>query len=310
MAISRTQHSQTAPSVPGAAAAAPIAPTRRKTAFVFAGGGSLGSVQVGMLRALVAHGETADLVVGSSVGALNGAHYAGSPNRDGVERLRAIWLELRREDVFPVSMRSFLSFMWRRDYLVPADGVRQLVETHLPFANLEDASVPLHIVATDLLSGEPVILSSGPAAPAIVASAAIPAAFAPVMLNGHYLADGAITSNTPVSIAVALGAQRLIVLPTGYGCALRHPPRGAIASALHALTLLIAGQLLHEIGTLPADIEFCVAPPLCPLDCSPYDFSKSAELIERATDSTTDWIAGGGLKRREIPHQMELHKHH
>jgi predicted acylesterase/phospholipase RssA len=77
----------------------------------------------------------------------------------------------------------------------------------------------VHIVATDLLSGEAVVLSKGSAVQAIVASTAIPAAFAPVKLNHMYLADGAITSCTPVKVAVAHGGQRLIVLPTGYACA-------------------------------------------------------------------------------------------
>lgn len=167
----------------------------------------------------------------------------------------------------------------------------------------------MHVVATDLLSGEPVVLSKGSASQAIVASTAIPAAFPPVLVERRYLADGAITSNTPVMVAVELGARRLVVLPTGYACALESPPRGAIACALHALTLLIARQLLHELRSLAPEIDFCVAPPLCPLLNSPYDFVMTDELIERAAESTNAWIAGGGLTRREIPHQMNTHKH-
>ena len=79
---------------------------RPKTAFVFAGGGSFGAIQVGMLQSLTAHGITADMVVGSSVGALNGAFYAGDPTPDGVERLAAIWRGLTRRDVFPVTWRT------------------------------------------------------------------------------------------------------------------------------------------------------------------------------------------------------------
>ena len=73
--------------------------------------------------------------------------------------------------------------------------------------------------------------------------------------------------------------------------------------------MLIARQLLHELGALPPEIEFHVAPPLCPLLRSPYDFAGTAELIERAAESTNAWIAGGGLTRREIHHQMSSHKH-
>jgi NTE family protein len=189
-----------------------------KTAFVFAGGGSFGAIQVGMLHALASHGITADMVFGSSVGALNGAYYAGRPTIEGVRQLEAIWRGLRREDVFPVTWRTLLGFLRRRDFLVTSDGLRKLIETHLPYRNLEDAKIPIHVVATDILSAETVVLSKGPACEAILASAAIPAAFAPVQIRDLFLADGAISSNTPVKVAVANGAQRLIILPTGYAC--------------------------------------------------------------------------------------------
>jgi NTE family protein len=194
---------------------APRSANPPKTAFVFAGGGSFGSVQVGMLRALLSHGVTADMVVGSSVGAMNAAYFAGMPTAEGVERLAGIWRSLRRQDVFPITCRTMLGFIRRRDFLIAADGVRGLIDTHVPYRNLEDAKLPLHVVATDLLSGETIVLSKGPVAQAIVASTAIPAAFAPVQLENRYLADGAITCNTPVRVAVARGARRLIVLPTG-----------------------------------------------------------------------------------------------
>src|SRR5262252_2081650 len=112
-----------------------------KTALVLAGGGSLGSVQVGMLRALAARGVRPDLIVGSSVGALNAAHYAGMPTADGVEKLAGIWRSLRRQDVFPITLRGLIGFVRRRDCLVAADGVRKLVETHVPYRNLEEARI-------------------------------------------------------------------------------------------------------------------------------------------------------------------------
>jgi NTE family protein len=218
-----------------------------KTAFVFAGGGSFGAIQVGMLHSLVSHGIAADMVFGSSVGALNGAYYAGAPTLQGVRELEAIWRSLRRQDIFPVTWRTLLGFVRRRDFLVTPDGLRKLINTHLPYRNLEDAKIPIHVIATDILSAETVVLSKGPACEAILASAAIPAAFAPVQMSDLFLADGAISSNTPVRAAVARGAQRLIILPTGYACARQTPPVGAVANALHALTLLIARQLISEL---------------------------------------------------------------
>ncbi|HEX5507802.1 MAG TPA: patatin-like phospholipase family protein [Pseudolabrys sp.] len=283
---------------------------RPKTAFVLAGGGSLGAVQVGMLHSLAARNITADIVVGSSVGSLNGAYYAGNPTQEGVANLAKIWRGLRREDVFPVGLRAFFGFLLRRDYLVAADGVRTLVENNLPYRKLEEAKVPIHVVATNMLTGATVVLSEGSAADAIVASAAIPVVFPPVQFRNLYLVDGAVSSNTAVKVAVQQGATRLIVLPTGYACALDKPPEGAIARALHAITLLIARQLLSELQELDGTgIEYFVLPPLCPLTGSPYDFSQTDSLIERAIKSTDAWIADGGLERSNIHTQLSIHKH-
>jgi len=281
-----------------------------KTAFVFAGGGSFGAIQVGMMESLARHGVIADMVVGSSVGALNGAFYASDPTVAGVERLANVWRGLKRNDVFPLTLRTLASFVWRRDFLIPHDGIRKLITDHIPYRNLEDAKVPVHIVTTDIITGDSVVLSRGPAADAIVASTAIPGAFSPVHYGEYYLADGAVSSNTPVRIAVQRGAWRLIILPTGHACANEAPPVGALANALHALTLLIARQLVNELENLGPEIEYFVIPPLCPLVGSPYDFSRTAEHIERARLATDQWLIRGGLlQQSEIPHELRPHDH-
>jgi NTE family protein len=155
-------------------------PQPAKTAFVFAGGGSFGAIQVGMVHSLASHGIAADMVVGSSVGALNGAFYAGDPTPAGVERLADIWRGLQRHDVFPLSLRTLVGFLWRRDFLIPHDGIRKLIDDHIPYRNLEQARLPVHIGTTDIITGDSVVFSQGPAAEAIVASTAIPGAFSPV----------------------------------------------------------------------------------------------------------------------------------
>ena len=283
--------------------------SRPITAFVLAGGGSFGAIQVGMMHALAKHGVTADMVVGSSVGALNGAYYAGDPTLKGILQLETIWRGLHRHDVFPITWRTLLGFLWRHDFLVSHDGIRKLIDDHLPYRNLQDAKLPLHIVTTDIISGEAVVLSEGSAAEAIVASTAIPGAFAPIHYRNLYLADGAISSNTPVRVAVRKGAKRLIVMPTGYACASEAPPAGAVANALHALTLLIARQLISELEGLDPEIEYYVVPPLCPLVGSPYDFSRSADHIERAIRSTEGWLVQNGLGHRKIPGALRPHGH-
>jgi len=280
-----------------------------KTAFVLAGGGSFGAVQVGMLHSLAAHGIAADMVVGSSVGALNGAFYAGDPTLAGVERLGEVWRGLERHDVFPMSWRTVLSFLWHRDFLISHDGIRKLIDDHIPYRNLQDAKVPVHIVTTDIISGDTVVLSDGSTSEAIVASTAIPGAFAPIPYKNYYLADGAISSNTPIQVAVQKGARRLIILPTGHACATQAPPVGAVANALHALTLLIARQLVIELERLDPGIEYFVVPPLCPLVGSPYDFSRTADHIDRAIATTDAWLGRHGLQQGMIPGEMRPHSH-
>jgi NTE family protein len=283
--------------------------TGKKTAFVLAGGGSFGAVQVGMLRELVKDDIVPDLVVGSSVGAINGAYFAGAPTLEGVAQLEAIWRGLRRRDVFPFTWRSLIGLFTRRDYLLNSHGLRALLEQRLPYRNLEDAVISVHVVATDVLDGGTVKLSTGPAADAVLASCSIPAAFPPVRIGERQLMDGGVASNTPISVAVELGAKRLIVLPTGFACTLESPPRGAIANALHGITLMVAHQLVRELERYRGEAEIITVPPLCPLAVSPYDFSHAGELIERAAEQTHRWLDRGGLTRQRVPGALQAHTH-
>ncbi len=283
--------------------------TSGTTALVLAGGGSFGAVQVGMLRELVASGVRADLVVGCSVGAINGVYFAAAPDGAGVLRLEQIWRRLHRRDIFPLTIAGVFAALTRSAHLVDPRGLRALLERHLPCRLLEESATPVHVVATSLLAGTAVCFSRGPAIPAVLASAAIPAAFPPVRIGDEDYIDGGVASNTPVETARALGARRVVVLPGGFACALAAPPRGAVASAMHALNLMIARQMVTDIERIGAEIDVAVVPPLCPLDVSPYDFTRAGELIERAAKSTRSWLDGGGLARREIPHQLRQHVH-
>ncbi len=281
-----------------------------KTAFVLAGGGSLGAVQVGMLETLVDQGISVDLVVGASVGAVNGAYFAAHPDAKGVQGLERIWRGLRRRDVFPFTpFGSLLSFFSPRNYLVDPTPLRRLLERHMPHLDLGQTAIPLHVVATDILRGTEVVLSSGRAIEAILASAAIPAVFPPVELEGRYLADGGIANNTPISVAVALGADRVIVLPTGFSCDVEKPPDNSMAMALHGLSTLISRQLIVDIELFTSSVALRVVPPLCPLETNPADFSRASELIERAAGSTRDWLEAGGLDTPAIPDHMRPHSH-
>lgn len=279
------------PLVPGA----PRGQNQRvKTAFVFAGGGSLGAVEVGMLAALTAESIQPDLVVGTSVGAINGVWYAAHPGAEGVGTLTDLWTSLSRNDIFPIRpVRGLLGVLGLSDHLVPSTALRRLLRTHLSGITLENTPMPAHVGATDVLSGEEVLLSQGDAVDALMASTAIPAVFPPVSLGGRFLMDGGAVNNTPVSHAVALGAERVWVLPTGYACDLERPPRSALGMALQALTLLVNHRLALDVERYLGEIDLRVVPPLCPLTVSPGDFTRSRELIDAARESTERWLAAG-----------------
>jgi NTE family protein len=282
--------------------------TGQRTAFVFAGGGSLGAIQVGMLRSLLSAGVQPDFVIGASVGAINAGYFAGAPNAEGVEKLAGIWSGLRRSDVFPFTFASAVGLLRHPDYIVNPSRLRHLIDNNLPYARLEDAAIPVHVTATNV-EGIPVLLSKGPAIEAILASTAIPGIFPPVRIDGEMLMDGAIAANTPIRVAADLGASRIVVLPTGYACALKEPPKGAMARALHAITLLIEWQLIRDFERLRDAVHVCIVPTLCPLDVSPYDFSASRRLMQRAAASTRSWLNHGGLSLRSLPQELQTHHH-
>ncbi|MGZ4148328.1 MAG: patatin-like phospholipase family protein, partial [Actinomycetota bacterium] len=132
------------------------------TAFVLSGGGSLGAVQVGMLTALDERGFRPDLLIGTSVGALNAAYIAAHGfDAATIERLATIWRRIRRADVFPVDpLRHALAVAGRRSSLCSRRPLSRLVESNLALRDLEDARIPLHIVTTDVMSGREVVLAT------------------------------------------------------------------------------------------------------------------------------------------------------
>lgn len=281
------------------------------TAFVLSGGGSLGAVQVGMLQALAAQGVEPDLLIGTSAGALNAAYVAGYGTSSGVlDDLAGVWAGLRRRDVFPLQpARLGAVAMGRAPSLCPNGALRRLIAGHVAFEQLEDAKIPVHVVTTDVRSGEEVVLSTGNAVDAVLASAAIPAVFPSVRINDRDLIDGGVADNAAISQAVALGADIVYVLPTGYACALEDPPANALSSALQALTLLIEQRLILEVAHFADQADIRVLPPLCPLSVSSTDFRHGALLVERARTATERWLDEGGPRLAHPERFLSLHGH-
>jgi NTE family protein len=279
------------------------------TAFVLSGGGSLGSVQVGMLLALAQRDITPDLVVGASVGAINAAWVAGRPGLDGARELAEVWRSVRREDVFPTRpLVGLLGFLGHTDHLVPANRLRSLLRRHLNYQRLEEAPIPVRVVTTEITTGNEIILDRGDAVDAVAASAAIPAVFPAVTFDGRQLVDGGVSNNAPISHAVEAGATTIYVLPTGYACTLPRTPRGALGMALQAITLLVQQRLAADVARFQGAVDLRVIPPLCPLNVSPINFSQTSQLIHRAQLSTAGWL-DRGYRRVDQAAALLPHRH-
>ncbi len=257
------------------------------TAFVLSGGGNLGAVQVGMLRALVEHEIKPDLIVGCSVGAINGASFAARPDLEGVRRLERIWTRMADGDPDIMPNRRFMPVavqMGRKGSSVyTQDRLRQLIEDEMIARSFADLEVPFACIATDLDQASEYWFDDGELIPALLASSALPGVFPPVTLDGRRLFDGGVVNEVPVHRAVALGATTIYLLHVGHldDRAMDDADRPFDVLA-HAYWTARANRLDDELSRLPSNVVLHRLPageiPRLRFD----DFSKGRELMDRA----------------------------
>ena len=261
------------------------------TAWVLRGGASFGAAQVGMARALMEAGHHPDVLYGTSAGALNAAWLAADPTLDGVASLARLWTSVRRRDVFPIRPEMVLAGLaGLRDSLFSSSALTKWVRSTAALRRLEDGVLPLTVVATDLESGEEVLMESGPAVPALVASSAMPGIFPPVRIGPRWLVDGSVASDTPIGPAVRAGAGRVWVLPSVPSVTMARP-RTAIDVMLRSVAISLARYTASTATTWANKCELYLVPaPLVP-GVSPFNFDKSSQLIEAAYRLTTAWLA-------------------
>jgi NTE family protein len=254
-----------------------------------------------MLRALYERGITADVLVGTSVGALNAAFIASRPQTaETTWELARVWRRIERADAFPLSLRTVVGgIAGQRDHLVPARGLRQIVERHVELDDLADAAVPLSLIAFDVTTGAETVLCDGPAVDAILAACSIPGIFPPVSVGEKLLVDGGVVNNTPISHAVELGAQRVYVLPTQeLPYAQVYPPRTALDASIYALGLLVGSRLEADIARYQGDVELIVLPAANTQHVQPTDFNHSSRLTADAHAASQDALARAATARR------------
>ncbi|MGH9083322.1 MAG: patatin-like phospholipase family protein [Acidimicrobiales bacterium] len=251
-----------------------------KTAFVLAGGGSRGAVQVGMLAELVDRGVRADRVYGASVGAVNGAAYCADPTPDGMLHIEAVWRSLSGQVVFPRGRaQGPWTFFQQRAAVHSSAGLRKLIEDGVDYRLLEQARVPFEVVATSLNDGRECWLTRGSVAEAVLASAAVPALLPPVKIGDDLLIDGGVVNNVPIQRAIEAGATRIYVLLCG---PLRYRPRRPkrpVEAVISAFFVAVNARFARELAALPPGVEVVVFSGGGEPGADYRDFSNVAELV-------------------------------
>lgn len=179
---------------------------RPKIGLVLGGGAARGFAHVGVIRALEQEKIPIDLIVGTSVGSLIGALYADKPSSFDLE---IIAFKLEKEDLFDFSVLASGTGP------VKGDRLEEFVKEKVAREKIEDLPVPFAAVATNLNTGEQVVLNSGSIARAVRASSSIPGVFTPVRYRDLTLVDGGVVNNVPVDVARAMGADLVIAVNIG-----------------------------------------------------------------------------------------------
>jgi NTE family protein len=278
-------------------------------AFVLGGGGALGACEVGMLRALLEAGIRPDLVVGTSVGAINGAVVAAEPTAKAVGQLADLWGGLGRAGVFSGSVLGRIQVAARsRTHLYSSTPLRRLLEEHLPVGTdrIERLPVPFQCVAASIERAAEHWFDEGPLVEAVLASCAVPGLLAPVEVGGEHFLDGGLTNSIPVGRAVALGARTVYVLQVGR---IEEPltvPKLPWQVASVAFEIARRHRFARDMADLPPGVEVHLLPSGGPTGRSGAagqlryrDFGLSAMRIDRAYRASAAYLADRRLVRAE-----------
>lgn len=277
---------------------------RPRTAFVLSGGGNLGAIQVGMLKALAEHEIVPDVVLGCSVGALNGAGYAAEPSEVGVRRLEQHWERSTSHTLMPSSRIPSAVQLLRKGFsLHSPDGLRSSLEALLgPSASFEDLQLPFQCVAAEVEAAVERWFDEGDLIQAILASAALPAVYPPVVIDGVRYVDGGVIDNVPIARAVELGCRTIYVLHVGPHGRPDAEIRRPLDGALLAYWIARNSRFARDLASLPPRVEAIVLPPGQRPDIKYDDFSQTGELVAQGYENSSRFLeeraALAGERRR------------
>jgi len=231
-----------------------------EVAFVLGGGGVHGAVEVGMIQALVDHGIRADLVLGTSVGALNGAAYAADP-ATAVDRLIALWSDVQNNSPFEASLLEQATTIARNwTHLHGNHRLRRLLLEQLSVRTFEELAVPFSCVAASIERAGAHWFDSGDLIAALLATTAVPGLLPPVEIDGEHFLDGGLVDSIPIDRAVALGARCIYVLQVGRVEHSLEPPSRPWEVGIVAFEIARRHRFSEVMATLPPEVEVHVLP--------------------------------------------------
>jgi NTE family protein len=232
-----------------------------QVAFVLGGGGILGAHEVGMLRALADHSVTPDVVLGTSIGAVNGALFAADPSVAGVARLTDLWVDSNLAEVSAGGLLRRAGTLARTGTHVQSlNEVRRRLVDALPVERVEDLRIPFQCVAASIERAAEHWFASGVLADVVLASCAVPGILPPVKIGDEHFIDGGIVNSIPVARAVALGARTIYVLQVGRVETPLHPPRWPWEVGLVAFEVARRHRFANDMQSLPDSVDLHVLP--------------------------------------------------
>jgi NTE family protein len=244
-----------------------------------------------MLEALTERGVTPDLVIGTSVGSLNGAVIALNPN-GAANRLSHAWARITRHQVFPGGLLAQARTLQRtKTHLFPNTGLAAVIAEFIgSTTTFEDLSLPFAAVTMDVATASPYVIREGALQPALLASAAIPGIFPPFDLDGRRFYDGGVVANVPLQQALAMGARSLVVLDCTFPGHVLPPPESLAETVLFTAMVTMRTQSILEAPLVAAHIPVVYLPGPAACRCSPFNFDSTAILIEEAYDAALPFL--------------------
>ncbi len=271
------------------------------TAFVLGGGGQLGAHQVGMLRALIERGVIPELIIGTSIGAVNGAMIAGDPSLATIQRLADLWVSIGQKGVFDTSIfERIWTFAQSGTHVQDNLSLRRLLTDAFTVELIEELTVPFQCVAASIEAASIHYFERGPLVDAVLASSAVPGLLPPVEIDGQHYLDGGLVASIPLDRAIVLGATTIHVLQVGRVEAPLTVPSRPWEVAMVAFEISRRHRFMEVLANVPPGVTVHVLPtgePKAFNDLRQYRMSSSttvAERIERSYEATVSYLDGMG----------------